>query len=175
MKRKGVVIHSGVTGDLFFNNNHARLGRFVSSWVWCVGRNDPTYYAHPEDMDEHTSKLAISCKWVVESRGKLFLTGPDKNKLWLRQRGPQIATYVIEAVGQGLVKIGKSRNPLARMSQLQTSNAHELKMVAVVSGDHESALHQLHAAHRVGGEWFRFVPEIQESMTAISVREGGDR
>lgn len=69
-------------------------------------------------------------------------------------------TYVIEAVGLDLVKIGKTTDIWKRLSVLQVSNAAELRLVAWLAGDVEDGLHQLLAEHRVRGEWFRYVPEV---------------
>lgn len=65
--------------------------------------------------------------------------------------------YFIQAGRAGPIKIGKSANPLGRMSDLQTSNPNKLMLLASYkefSGFSESKLHQVFAENRIRGEWF---------------------
>lgn len=69
-------------------------------------------------------------------------------------------TYVIEGVGTGLVKIGKTGDIKKRLAAMRTGSPTELRLVAWLAGDIESSLHTMLAAHRVHGEWFTYVPEV---------------
>jgi len=68
--------------------------------------------------------------------------------------------YVIECVGVDLVKIGYSADPDQRLCELQTGNAHQLRVahrVAVDPGRErvlEQRVHQELSYRRVRGEWF---------------------
>ena len=60
------------------------------------------------------------------------------------------------------LKIGFAVDVRARLSELQTGNAHELVLVATAPGtvEDERALHRRFAAQKVRGEWFRPDTEI---------------
>lgn len=55
-----------------------------------------------------------------------------------------------------LIKIGRSRDPVARAEQLNAT------LLALMPGGRklESTLHRKFAAHRESGEWFRVQPEL---------------
>ncbi len=69
-------------------------------------------------------------------------------------------TYVVEAIGQNMVKIGKTADIWPRLAAMQTGCPHELRLVVWLAGDVESCLHQCLAAHRVRGERFEYVGEV---------------
>ncbi len=64
------------------------------------------------------------------------------------------------------VKIGVSRSPTKRLKALQTSNAHELELAAVMRGSYglEQRLHAHYAPWRLAGEWFELSPELIEAI-----------
>ena len=76
--------------------------------------------------------------------------------------------YFIRA-GDGAVKIGKAKNSLARLKQLQTGQAERLSVIREMPGDlpEERWLHQYYAGRHLGGEWYRY----SESMMLIEVPE----
>lgn len=69
--------------------------------------------------------------------------------------------YVVQN-GDGLVKIGRTRDFSARLKGLLTASASDLARVAVWpcenSAQHEASTHQAWSDCRVRGEWFR-IPE----------------
>lgn len=73
---------------------------------------------------------------------------------------PDTGIYFIEAVGLGLVKIGKSKALRGRIQQLKARTPCELRVLKVLPGRtaEEAHLHKLFAEHRVHGEWFRLEP-----------------
>ena len=82
--------------------------------------------------------------------------------------------YFIEAVGTGLIKIGKTKNVAARLRSLQTSNPHRLQVIKTISSDtlSEQELHRLFANQRMRGEWF---VKDAELLTFInSTRDEGE-
>lgn len=173
MAKHVVSITTMVLNDIFFRGHQDRLGRFVNHWMIAIERDEASYYALPEDDDPKTHDLANRLNWICPGKkNRWYLTGPDKNCVWLRDPSPRsTSTYIVEAVGQGLVKIGRSRDPWARLSSLQTANPRELRMVAVLVGDVESTLHARHAVDRMGGEWFRFSESIRESIKVMDKLE----
>lgn len=62
-------------------------------------------------------------------------------------------TYVIQS-SCGLIKIGKSLDPSARLNDLQVGSPHELTLLGVIDDDVESDLHMKFADLRRRGEWF---------------------
>ena len=66
--------------------------------------------------------------------------------------------YVIQA--GVFFKIGRTKNIKSRLSQMKTSNPHELRVVGLKVVDspdiEEFLLHREYEHHRVRGEWFKF-------------------
>jgi predicted alpha/beta hydrolase len=56
------------------------------------------------------------------------------------------------------VKIGIARNPVRRLTQLQTGNSHQLSILKAISAvaprQVEAGLHRQFAHYRRSGEWF---------------------
>lgn len=74
--------------------------------------------------------------------------------------------YAIREQESGRIKLGISRNPGERLSQLQTGNSQRLELVAVSNAGRgftdEQSLHQAASRYRIRGEWFQ--PEALEFM-----------
>lgn len=68
--------------------------------------------------------------------------------------------YFIQDTKSRAIKIGTSRNPAARLKELQTAHAHALVLLAVMDGGvtEERKLHQRFV--RLHGEWFEPTPEL---------------
>ena len=64
--------------------------------------------------------------------------------------------YAISGVTTGLVKIGRSLSPIARLQDMRTSSPDQLVMVAWARGmgELETDIHKRHAKERIHGEWF---------------------
>ena len=66
--------------------------------------------------------------------------------------------YVIEEVETGKVKIGRSKDPEARLNQLKTGNSNTLRIAMqkerAYSKKFEGWLHTQFSQHRINGEWF---------------------
>ncbi len=77
--------------------------------------------------------------------------------------------YFIHDPVSGLVKIGRSLDPWARMRHLQTGSAGELKMLAALGGDEmiEAELHDQFHALRVRGEWFSFTGALAAFVATL--------
>ena len=74
------------------------------------------------------------------------------------------SVYFIEAAN-GLIKIGRSTDPLRRLRGLQTGSPVQLRMVLVLTGlgvADEMALHDRFAEYRSHGEWFHPGPDLIE-------------
>lgn len=75
-------------------------------------------------------------------------------------------TYFIRAGDNGPVKIGISADPEKRLRGLQTAQPDKLKLLGVLSGDHESKLHRQFNDLRLHGEWFRPAATLLEFIEA---------
>lgn len=66
--------------------------------------------------------------------------------------------YVIGERRSGVVKIGLSDNPTARLADLQTAHPRPLQLLMTLPGGwrDEQALHDAFADRRLSGEWFDF-------------------
>jgi hypothetical protein len=64
--------------------------------------------------------------------------------------------YFIQSDVTGMIKIGRSKNPLKRLKQLQTGNANKLKLIAFFEGLgwREKLLHESLKDWSKEGEWF---------------------
>ncbi len=70
--------------------------------------------------------------------------------------------YLIVCKTTYTCKIGYSKTPVPRLSQLQCGNSLNLNLVAIVKGDKnvEKQLHKQFKANRIRGEWFYLTEEI---------------
>ncbi len=78
--------------------------------------------------------------------------------------------YFIQDTKSRAIKIGTSRNPVARLKELQTAHAHPLVLLAVMDGGvvEERELHQKFA--RLHGEWFEPTPELNVFVREYAMR-----
>jgi hypothetical protein len=60
------------------------------------------------------------------------------------------------------VKIGHSRDPVARVNHLQAQSRIPLKTLFILEGDRKRELHERFAEYRTGGEWFRVSGELRD-------------
>jgi hypothetical protein len=98
-----------------------------------------------------------------------------------KTRGSQQTSflYIISEGEDGPVKIGRSRNPGARLCELQTGNARFLRVAACYELTHDEAcdaersLHEQLSDHAMNGEWFRLSEQFMaDYMPAFFLSEG---
>lgn len=72
--------------------------------------------------------------------------------------------------GDGPIKIGFSKSPHRRVSEVRRERIEKTGLLAVVRGgqDRERYYHTLFATHRLHGEWFERCPEILEEIERLS-------
>lgn len=72
--------------------------------------------------------------------------------------------YFMQADESGPVKIGWSKNPVARSHQVRPTPETVLTIIRLIDGPDwgERWLHQYFAERRLSGEWFTFDPEMLE-------------
>lgn len=80
------------------------------------------------------------------------------------KRGRPTWVYFIQGENSGLIKIGKSDKPDARISDLQAGSPVRLNLIGVVydrsAGELERNLHKVFANLRRHGEWFEDHPAL---------------
>jgi hypothetical protein len=69
--------------------------------------------------------------------------------------------YIIAIDGHDLCKVGISKNPQSRLSQLNTGSPYKMRFVCILETPNasearklESAFHKVMRKHRTNGEWF---------------------
>lgn len=80
--------------------------------------------------------------------------------------------YLIGTTVYGWYKIGKSKTPEVRVRDLGILLPFKIEVMAVWRAENhhlmETALHEMHAAHRINGEWFEFTKEkLGEVIAAV--------
>ena len=81
-----------------------------------------------------------------------------------QDQGSESHVYFIESESAGLIKIGRSVNPVSRFNAIRTMSPDKLVLLgsAPETVCSESELHKKFAKHRRHGEWFEDVPEIRD-------------
>lgn len=67
------------------------------------------------------------------------------------------------------IKIGRSRNVLNRLKDLQSVTPRKLVLLRVIEGDYERRFHTMYAKYRVQGEWFK-MPLAEDFMLFAAIR-----
>ena len=82
--------------------------------------------------------------------------------------------YLVGCQKNKTLKIGLSRNPEKRLSQLQVSSPHPLKILAKVKGSRglEQQLHKEFSCLKLSGEWFKWDDSIIEKFHLLSELDG---
>lgn len=80
------------------------------------------------------------------------------------------SVYFVECTGR--IKVGFSRNPKRRMSDLATSAPGPLTLIATIDGTFqlERAIHKQISAHRVSREWFDDCAVVRETISDLIAR-----
>jgi len=82
--------------------------------------------------------------------------------------------YAILESGTGRIKLGISRNPKARLKQLQTGNSSTLELVATRRAGNfkdESEVHSLNSGIHIRGEWFSPGASLDGPVSSISMEK----
>ena len=71
---------------------------------------------------------------------------------------------------EGLVKIGFSAQPIARLNRLKSDSLYKLSILALARGGRarETHYHGKFRAHAIGGEWFERCPEIEAEIERLN-------
>lgn len=77
--------------------------------------------------------------------------------------------YFIQQGHTGPIKIGFSKNPGARIRELQTSHHAQLRMLGEIDGslNDERRLHEKFANHRIRREWFAPTQDLMDYIRSV--------
>lgn len=162
MKDPSVTVPLAFTGALCIRGpggsiDHEKMSWFLRCWLHAEWKQDPSAALLVMNWSESDIKIAEIEGYVARRDGQLVLTGPNRDPQWLAWPSRAMHTYAIEAVGQGMVKVGRSRDIKRRQASLQRGLPYRLKLIATLDRDFEAEMHrQLDlVSARVHGEWFR--------------------
>lgn len=81
--------------------------------------------------------------------------------------------YFIRTVNSNMVKIGKSKNPLKRLSQLQTGNRELIYIDAMISlnDKYEKIIHKYFKKEHSGKEWFFLSDRLNDFIDRIWIKQ----
>lgn len=78
------------------------------------------------------------------------------------------SVYLIDAVGSGHTKIGRSGTALARLDSLETASPYPLKLLRQINtkdaGALERQLHRRYGAYKVHREWFELPADVLAAL-----------
>jgi hypothetical protein len=111
------------------------------------------WYVKLDDWQRNLRNLHLN--GMLPKKGKASPAKPKKRAY---------RTYIIEAEGTGMVKIGRAADCLARLHQLQTGSFAPLTLLADIEQDIEAKLHRLFKSSHSRGEWFNYTDEIKQYL-----------
>lgn len=76
--------------------------------------------------------------------------------------------YFIQDPKSGCVKIGRSKDPQKRLTELQVGNPNRLVILATISDEHDDApYHDKFYAYWISGEWFASKPKLMAFISGL--------
>ena len=113
-----------------------------------------------EDIDKFDLEYLYRFKEFVEFQNK-YKKKKTKTKNYSNDNKESIKeegfVYYIQEEMDGNIKIGWSDDPIKRLTQHQTSNSRELRMLVYVKGsqEYEKEIHRKFQNSKTTGEWFK--------------------
>lgn len=88
------------------------------------------------------------------------------------ETGPHL--YFIQQGERGPIKIGKARDPRARLANMQVGNAQRLYLLGIIpnGSTFETVLHQAFRKNWIRGEWFSPTPALLAYIAEYAERPG---
>jgi hypothetical protein len=86
--------------------------------------------------------------------------------------GEQTFIYFAQMRGSAVIKIGRARNPVARVASFSTGNPFPLQLLGAIPETAfctETHIHRRFDQCRLSGEWFVLLPDIQEYLTSQGI------
>ncbi len=135
-------------------------------YVTVLGDGDPFQFSRPVKL-EFLDSLAKSQGYKDYEVKSLFQQSQTKSAV-------KSLTYVyfIQAVDGGLIKIGKSEDPINRLATIQMYSPVKLQILAATPHLKEKAMHKAFADERVHGEWFKPSDRLLALISEVAASEG---
>ena len=99
---------------------------------------------------------------VVTCGGEAHITIKPQAKRW--EIHGKYMTYAVEAIGTGMVKIGRARDLSERMLDVQAMCPVPLRVIATKDEDIERSMHDRLDADRAHGEWFNHTDRVKAAL-----------
>jgi hypothetical protein len=132
-----------------------RMASCVQEWCpYCKGTRNEAHY-----------REKCSLGGEPRHRAAIFTT-PDA----LVFGAGAVRTYAI--ICGSYVKIGRSRDPQRRLTQLQTGAPLPARMLSSIIGDRESEIHrhlEVRGVRRTNGEWFEYDEDAKRVLSAYGL------
>lgn len=162
-RRGDVGRHSdqAIAGGIGWDGDPVELIQALVATRWLVECDCHRLRIH--DWPEHADQAVNKTK---EVRTHGFLECYETRPTPGRPRSAGLQVYFVQAAGaSGLIKIGSSVDPAARLKDLQIGSGVELKLLRVLPGGHlEDTWHAAFEHLRVRGEWFQPGPDLLEAI-----------
>lgn len=146
------TIHKTFEATTTYNHHqyHEMLGRYQA-----IEKEYDRYKNTQIDIEKQQFLLQKERQELKDTRAQLKRDRMDFEQSKKPTNG---FVYFIQDTVTGHIKIGKSKNPKARLSQLQTSTVNELKLLHIIECEDmdeiETALHKRFEDKHIRGEWF---------------------
>ena len=127
--------------------------------------------------DKHRTQVMVRCDCGVERRANIsdlrgggVRTCGGEAHVAIKQQAKRwevhgaFMTYVVEAVGTGMVKIGRARDMHERMLDIQSMCPVPLRVIATCDEDIERRMHDACDADRAHGEWFKHSERVKATL-----------
>ena len=151
-----------------FNERIKCLWLGSDGYVACADRNHLSGYFTKDELIQMKNAIDKTLEYYeTEGITDDFISHQDKEerdkelKKWEENRNVSKKEkiddlYIILDEDENHIKIGRSKNVKARLSQLQIANSHRLKLLLTVpkKGYMEADLHETFKSFKVKGEWF---------------------
>lgn len=143
----------------------AKLLEIGVEYALAIIRNQPrAMHLRWQDAAAFISEI----KRGVEDAVYIEQAQSERRAFEAREAAPQFVYFI--GAESGPIKIGIATNPENRLKGLQTSHHERLSILAVCDGDLEleKLYHKRFKAHRLSGEWFERVPEIEAEIDRLT-------
>lgn len=133
-------------------------------YVRLVQTDEPVSYAYAPGDGEPVYGVLTTGLWqcfVTHGRPKVVPVRYVED--YVQPSDREGVVYFVQSGDDGPIKIGWTQDVERRIAELQTANAHKLKLLGTVAGtmEKEAAMHARFQHLRMEAEWFRNSPEIQ--------------
>jgi hypothetical protein len=84
--------------------------------------------------------------------------------------------YIVQVGQNGPVKIGRTKNPMSRIKDLQVMHFEQLRIIRLFWGEslEEHHLHSLFLPYRIRGEWYNYHPIMMGDVGLVPIKDVSD-